>query len=263
MDTDAGTRPDFDEAEAIPPADEHLSDDEGGAEESAGDPPPDAKNARAAMALVDRINAVVRDGVGPVTGSVAWAEARLKMVQGTRYDHARANSAPTGDIEKVISRLITESVTASASAGFLTGLGGLITLPITLPANIAGSLIINVRLAGAIAHMRGYDLKDPHTQAMIPLVALGSSVQASLSAIGSKIGVKLGEQAIKKLSIETVRAINRRAGFMLIAKYGTKRAPVVLVRAVPFVGGVVGGGVDAVLTGMVGRVAKQSFSRLD
>src|SRR5690606_9021105 len=101
----------------------------------------------------------------------------------------RANT-PAEDVEKVIGRLIGESVAAAGSAGFLTGLGGFIALPVALPLNVAGALMINVRLAGAIAYIRGYRLDDPHTQAMIPLVALGSNVQASLSAIGSRIGVK-------------------------------------------------------------------------
>jgi hypothetical protein len=218
-----------------------------------------------ATRVLKTVNTVVRDGVGPVTGSAAWAEARLKMVQGTRYDpsqYGHRGGAPIEDVDRVISRLIKESVAAAGSAGFLTGLGGFVALPITIPANVAGALIINVRLAGAIAYLRGYELNDPHTQAMIPLVALGANVQSALSAIGVQIGVKLSEQAIKKLSIDVIRAVNRKLGFMLIAKYGTQRAVITLAKIVPFVGGVVGGAVDASLTAVVGRTAKKLFERI-
>ncbi|MEW2443190.1 EcsC family protein [Micromonospora marina] len=225
----------------------------------------DEKTSRTALALVNTVNKVVRNGIGPVTGSAAWAESRLRAVQGDRYDGSllgRRGGTPAEDVDKAIGRLIKESVMAAGSAGFVTGLGGFLTLPITLPANVAGALVINVRLAGAIAYLRGYDLDDPHTQAMIPLVAVGSNIQSTLSTLGAQVGVKLTEQAIRKTSIDLIRKINQKLGFMLLAKYGTKRAVITLAKAVPFVGGIVGGGIDATLTGAVGRSANKLFTPL-
>jgi hypothetical protein len=222
----------------------------------------ESRASRAAAMIMTTANKVVRDGIGPITGSAAWAEDRLRIIQKHRYEPAvegERRDLPTEDVEKVINRLIKESVAAAGSAGFITGLGGLVTLPIALPANLAGALIINVRLAGAIADLRGYQLSDPHTQAMVPLVAVGSNVQTVLSAIGAQIGVKLTEQAIRKLSIDVIRKINKKVGFMLLAKYGTQRSVITLAKIVPFVGGVVGGAVDATLTALVGRTAKKLF----
>jgi 4-diphosphocytidyl-2C-methyl-D-erythritol kinase len=48
----------------------------------------------------------------------------------------------------------------------------------------------------------------------------------------------------------------------LLAKYGTKRAAITIAKVIPFVGGIVGGGVDAALTGVVGAVAKKAFPQL-
>lgn len=217
----------------------------------------------AGQALVRLVGGVVRDGVGPVTGSVAWAEDRLRRVQGARYDASRKASRGDGldaaDIEKAITRLIRESVAAAGSTGFVTGLGGFVTMPVAVPANIAGALIINARLAGGVAHLRGYDVTDPHVQAMVPLVALGSSAQSALATIGAQIGVKLSQQALKKVSIEVIRKINRKVGFLLLAKYGTKRAAVTLAKGIPLAGGVIGGAVDAGLTAGVGKVARAWF----
>ena len=214
-------------------------------------------------AVLRMVNNVVSDGVGPISGSVAWAEDRLRRVQGPRYQAERRSSRgvedPPADIERAVSRLIKESVAAAGSAGFVTGLGGFITMPVTVPANLAGALVINARLAGGVAHLRGYDITDPHVQAMIPLVALGSGAQTALAAIGADIGIKLSQQALKKLSIEVIRKINRKVGFMLLAKYGTKRAAVTLVKAIPFAGGIVSGAVDAGLTAAVGKVARRWF----
>src|SRR6185437_16633197 len=96
-------------------------------------------------ALVKQLMKVVDEGVGPITGSRDYAEARL---------------AHFGDPEKAIKRIVAETTASSATAGFVTGLGGFITLPVTLPANITGQAILNARMVGAIAHLRGWDLQD-------------------------------------------------------------------------------------------------------
>jgi hypothetical protein len=97
---------------------------------------------------------------------------------------------------------------------------------------------------------------------LIPLVAVGSNVQTSLSAIGTQVGIKLSQAALKKLPISVIRKINARVGMTLLAKYGTKRAAITLAKAIPFVGGIVGGGVDAALTAAVGAVGKKAFPPL-
>ena len=222
------------------------------------------KMEKLSLQLRSLIGSVVDKGVGPITGSVSWAEDRLARVQGDRYDASQFGSrkpldADAADVEKVIKRLIGESVAAGGTNGFVTGLGGMVTLIVAIPVNTAGALIINARLAGAIAYLRGYKLDDPHTQTAITLVVLGSSAQQALRAVGVSVGQKAAMQALKKLPIAVLHEINKKAGFMLVAKYGTKRAAVTLAKGVPLVGGVVGGAVDATMTAAVGRVAKTMF----
>jgi hypothetical protein len=190
----------------------------------------------------------VDTGVGPMSGSRAYALDRLQ--------HAEQ------DVEKAVQRVIRESVVAAGTAGFVAGLGGLVTLPVALPAGITGSLVINARMVGTIAHLRGYDLENPHTQAVLMLTVAGSSAQAAASELGVKIGQKMAVQAIEKLPMKVVHAINRRAGTYLVAKYGTQRSLVTLSKAVPGIGGLVGGGVDASLTRAVGAAAKKAFPPL-
>ena len=163
------------------------------------------------------------------------------------------------DIDKVIKRLILESVEAAGVNGFVTGLGGFIAMPVTIPANMAGALVVNARLAAAIAYLRGYDPSDPHVRTMVTLVAVGSNAQQIAKSVGIKAGEKVAINAIKRLPIAVIREINKKAGFSLVAKYGTKRSLVTLAKGVPLVGGVVGGGVDATMTGVIGRTARSMF----
>ncbi|MGP4033853.1 EcsC family protein [Pseudarthrobacter sp. 1C304] len=219
---------------------------------------------KASGQLLKLAGKVIDSGVGPLTGSVAWAEDRLARVQGPRYE---PNTDPTrkvrpyevDDIEKAIKRLIVESVEAAGVNGFVTGLGGFIAMPVTVPANMAGALVINARLAGAIAYLRGYDPKDPHVRTVATLVAVGSNAQQIVKTFGIKVGEKVLIQAIKQLPIAVIREINKKVGFMLLAKYGTKRAVVTLAKGVPLVGGVIGGAVDATMTGAIGRTARTMF----
>lgn len=91
------------------------------------------------------------------------------------------------------------------------------------------------------------------------MVAGGSSAQQIAHAAGVQIGQKAAMQAIKKVPIAIILQLNERAGFMLIAKYGTKRPVITLAKGVPVVESAVGGSVDATMTALVGRAANSMF----
>lgn len=200
--------------------------------------------ARTAEQLRQGLVTFVEDGLGPVTGSAAYAADRLERV---------------GDIEKAIQRVVRETVASSGASGFVTGLGGFATMPISVPANLAGAAMLNARMVGAIAHLRGYDLRDPVVQQLLLLVVAGESANAAMRNVGIRIGQKLATRGVERVSVETIRRINARVGITLLAKYGTKRSAITLVKLVPFVGGVVGGTVDATFTKAVATAAKRAF----
>ena len=212
---------------------------------------------KAQQAAADKLTAlvakVVDDGLGPIQGSRVYAEDRCERAQ-------RAGRSEAVAAEVAIKTLIRESVAAAGTTGFVTGLGGLVALPVTLPANLAGNLAINARMVGAIAHLRGYPIDDSHTRTVILLTVAGSNLQAAASGLGVEIGKQMAQGTIKAIPMAVVHQINRRAGFYLVAKYGTQRSAVTLARAVPIAGGLVGGGVDAALTGAIGKAAKKAFA---
>ncbi|MFF0692443.1 hypothetical protein ACFYU4_07400 [Streptomyces tendae] len=207
---------------------------------------------------------VMLNGVGPVTGSVTWAEDRLARRQGDAYKapddgERRSPDDMRDDIDAVVARLVKESVAAAGTQGFVTGLGGLIAAGITIPANVAASFTVNMRMAGAIAHLRGWDIRDPHVRTVVTMLAIGMSAQNVMAAFGVKIGQKIGEQMLKKLPIAVIRKINNKVGFFLIAKYGTRRAAITLAKGIPILGGLVGGAVDASATAIIGRATDRAL----
>ena len=75
------------------------------------------------------------------------------------FELAESYLSKNSTIDEAIDSLIRWQNTKAATSGFLTGLGGLITLPVAIPANLASVIYVQIRMIGTIAYMRGYDLK--------------------------------------------------------------------------------------------------------
>lgn len=200
---------------------------------------------RAAAQTASAVTKFVNEGAGPMSGASAYAEDRLG-----KFD---------GDVERAIRRIVNETTAATGATGFTTGIGGFVTLPAAIAANLAGSMLLNARMVGAVADLRGWSLNEDSAQTAILLLAAGGSLNEALTTAGVKVGSKVTMNLIKAIPIETIRAINRKAGFMLVAKYGTKRGVLTLAKAVPVVGGTVSGGVDVGFTRVIAKAAKQAF----
>ena len=72
-----------------------------------------------------------------------------------------------GKKEQAAEQLIRMQVTKCTTTGFLTGLGGLITLPATITADIGSSMYVQIRMIAAIAVMGGYSLQDDVVKSMV------------------------------------------------------------------------------------------------
>ena len=145
------------------------------------------------------------------------------------------------------------------TSGFLTGVGGVITMPVMIPANIASVLYVQMRMIAAIAHLRGYDLKSDQVKTLVYASLTGNSAAEILKGTGIIIGKKMAVSFIKnKIPSKVLLTINKKIGFRLITKAGTK-SPIVLTKAVPIVGGFVGATIDGLSTAAIGKAAKKIF----
>lgn len=154
--------------------------------------------------------------------------------------------------------LIRWQISKAGASGFVTGLGGLITMPVAIPANIASVMFVQVRMIAAIAYMGGYDLKNDRVKSLVYLCMVGSGAADILKDIGIVIGKKMTVQMIKNISGKTITAINQKVGFRLLTKFGEKGA-VNLGKTVPLLGGIIGGAFDSVTTNTIGNVARDTF----
>ena len=159
----------------------------------------------------------------------------------------------TSNDERVAS-LIKWETSKNFTAGFIAGLGGLLTLPVAVPAAFGASWLIQARMAGAIAVIDGHELEEDRGRTLVLLSIIGDSAKEVLKQAGVKVAGKLTEKVVMKVPGKVLIEINKRVGFRLLTKAGEKGA-LVLMKGVPVVGGVVGGAFDAVACRTVGNVA--------
>lgn len=197
-------------------------------------------------------NAFVREalhraivGVGPLPGAAAAADAQLREQKGR--------------VDRAVGQVIENHVRYAGAQGFATNLGGLVTAPVAIPANVTGLALVRCRMIAGIVHLRGYDLDDPRVRNAIQVALLGEEAVADL--------VKRRKLPAPPMAIATAPVhdpaldpiISNEVAADLFARIAGKRIATVVGRRVPLVGGFVGAGVDGFGTWQVGRYADREF----
>lgn len=140
----------------------------------------------------------------------------------TAQELAESYINKSNTIDEAVSSLINWQISKSATSGFITGLGGVILLPVAIPANIASVLFVQIRMIAAIAYMGGYDLRDDKVKTFVYMCLCGNGVKEILKDFGIILGNKLTKAMIEKISGKLIVKINQKVGFRLLTKFGSK-----------------------------------------
>lgn len=159
------------------------------------------------------------------------------------------------DIPSCVDRLIRWQCSKTGIAGALAGLPGFLAAPATIPADIAQSIYVHVRMVGAIAHIYGHDLHSDPIKTLVLACLAGNGVHNVIKNAGVEIGKNVAVQAIKQISGKTLKEINKQVGFKLFTKFGSKGV-INLGKVVPFIGAIIGGAANSASTYIVGKTAK-------
>lgn len=155
-------------------------------------------------------------------------------------------------------KFISNQVLICATDGFITSLGGIITIPVTLPVNLTTVWYVQLRMIATIATLAGYDPSDDEVQTLAYICLAGSSASKLCREAGVQFGNKLAISTLKKLPGTLLTKINQKVGFRFLTKFGSKGV-VNLVKLVPLVGGAVGGGLDFAGTKLIAARAMKVF----
>lgn len=184
--------------------------------------------------------------VNGVAGMDSAEELAASYMKNTDSPYEQANS------------LIRWQNTKAGTSGFIAGLGGIITLPVAVPANLASVLYVQIRMIAAIAHMGGQDIRDDRVKTMVYACLVANSAKDLAKDLGIAVGNKIALNLIKKIPGKTLSEINKRVGFKLFTKFGEKGV-INLGKTVPLVGGVIGGSFDVYTTNKIGNIARDAF----
>ena len=201
---------------------------------------------QAAAGALRQVLEIAIDGYQRFPGAEQVAETKLAKVG--------------GDPQLAIDAVIDQHIRLAGVQGFATGLGGLVTLPVALPANLTGIAIVQARMVAAIAHLRGYDLDDPRVRNAVLVCLLGEeSVQDLVSA--QKLPAPPMALATAMVHDPTLdHVISAEVASDLMQKVAGKQlAGTAGARRIPFVGGLVGMGVDGYSTWKIGRYADREL----
>ena len=202
-----------------------------------------------ASAAIHKALAQAIAGVGPLKGAAAAADAQLAEQDGT---------GPAA-VDAAIKDLISNHVKFAGAQGFVTNLGGLVTLAATVPANLAGLALLQCRMVAGIAHLRGYDLDDPRVHNAVLACILGEGDVRQLVKSKKLPGTPRQIATEHAHSEELDRAVSRQVTAALISGVAGRRLVTTVGKRVPVAGGLVGAGSDAHATWQVGRYAAKEL----
>jgi hypothetical protein len=210
----------------------------------------DAQQSQFGQAVEDLVDRLLRfgvDGAGPLPSAAAVAADAL---------------AATSTDDAAIKRIIRNHVRLAASEGFVTGLGGFITLAVALPANVVAFHVIATRMVAAIAAVRGHDPTGDEVRTAVLLVLAEDDARDILRRAGVGVGAgRLTSYALRELPPTLLMAVNKGVAFRVLVRFGQKTFSR-FGKFVPGIGGFIGGTIDAVLMRRLGRRARTHFPRV-
>src|SRR5688500_15440251 len=185
------------------------------------------------------------DGVGPLRSAAATADSRL----------VDAN----GDVEEAVKALTRLHVGLAGVQGFVTNLGGVASLAVAMPANVVGVTLVQCHLVAGIAHLRGYDLEDARVRNAILACMLGEDEVRDLVRTSSFPSSPMGIATSPVHDPLLDELVSREVTTDLLARTAGRRAVTMVGRRVPLLGGIVGGGSDALMTWQIGQYAAREL----
>jgi hypothetical protein len=221
------------------------------------------------MSVGKQIGARLAPKVTEVAPNVTAAfvhQALAKAVSGVGPLPAAADAADkhrashNGDVSRAIHDVIENHVRFAGLQGFLTNLGGLVTMAFTVPTNIAGLALVQCRMTAGILHLQGYDLDDPRTRDAILACLLGEEKILHLIRDRSIPGTPAEIAAVAVHDDLLDNYLANEVAAELITRAAGKRLATTVGRRVPVVGGLVGASTDAYVTWRIGRYVDREFA---
>lgn len=162
--------------------------------------------------------------------------------------------------DELAKKIVNRKSFKNGLVGGITGIGGLITLPVTVPADLAASWNIQISMTIAIAHVYGHTVDTTDLKTDIYIVLAGDSAKEALKRFGIEASKSVTKKAIEKyITRDVMVKIWKVVGQRIITKAGQKSLTS-FMKMVPLVGAPVGFAFDWSASKVVGRNAIKYYS---
>lgn len=226
------------------------------------------------MTTAQEVGRAIARGIVPVARSVSPAMAGGVLrrvlevaidgygrVPGARTVAARHLQKHGGSADDAIDSLVAHHVRLASAQGFVTNLGGIAALPVSIPANLTGVAVVQVRMVAAVAHLRGYDVGDLRVRTALVMCLLGADEVARRIGDGSLPTSPMAVATAPVFDAALDRQVADAVLGDLMSRIGGKNIALVVTRRVPLLGGGVGAVVDGLATREIGAYAKAELLR--
>ena len=158
------------------------------------------------MTALQVVQTIADSGIGGIGPLISAEELAQEYLNGSSYSSN----------DERVDALIRWETSKNFSSGFLTGLGGLITLPASVPAALGVSWAIQARMSAAIAVIYGHDVHEDRVRTFVLLTLLGDAGKEALRQAGITIGQRVTLALIKKIPGRVLIEINKKSWFPII-----------------------------------------------
>lgn len=201
---------------------------------------------------------------GMLLRAAYWAfDKAVAGVPGTESaaELAGRYSKKPGSLSERIDDLIRWQAARTGATGFAVSLGGIVSMSVAIPADFISLMFVQMRMIAAIAQLCGVtDMHDKRIRTLCVGCLAGEKILVALKDMGVVMGISTAHTALGAAvaSQAALTQVHKTVGASLLARFSQQGAAH-FGKAVPILGGVVGGGVNIAFTYGVGRAARKLF----
>ncbi len=169
---------------------------------------------------------------------------------------------PDLNTDQLARRIVRDKAWRSGLIGAATGLGGILALPITLPADVILSWRLQIAMTYAIAHAYGHDTDNEALKATAYSILAGESAKESVKRVSVAMAQRAALQALRDQAKTVVWKQVRRRLLRRTVLRSTPRLVPRLFKAVPLMGVPIGFAFNWWQARAVGRTAIRHYSKV-
>jgi hypothetical protein len=215
-----------------------------------------------ASALEDALDRVIDAAVIDPAVVVGTAERLGLPMHGEHVleQLASLRLLPVDDLDRLAQAIVRSYSRLAGVQGFVTNLGGLITLPVALPADAVATVTWVVRATSGVMASYGFDPTSEQGRADLRLGLLVAFGVNKITVAGSSVLVtQLTRRVLTapyrdQIALAVVRRVAQRVGMRLTRRNAA--------RVVPVLGGVIGGGINVAMVHAMGVRTRRHYRDL-